>query len=97
MLTQHKKLDSSTVEFCDSVAMRYLNFSEICAELNRQEIPDMQAFYYSQSEKDGYALIVCKDGSILHTNKSVPLELHIQAFKNGLRSSEKTLNKLLNK
>jgi len=79
------------IKNCDLIAKEYLDLDENTLSLNRQSLKEIYSCYYSEPDEDGNALIVCKDGSFLHANKLISLELHIEAFKRGIRSSKKVL------
>lgn len=84
---KEQKIDKIEIKKCDLLAEKLLNLDKSCMNINRHIFPELQSVYYSEPGMDGNALIICKDGSFLHARSVVPLNLHLEAFKNGLRSN----------
>lgn len=48
---------------------------------------ELKCVYFSSPGEDGVSVLACSDGEFLKSDNSVPVPLHVEAFKNGLRSS----------
>jgi hypothetical protein len=79
------------VKRCDELALSYLFIKRDKLDTLRQHLPALSSIYYKETDEDGGALIVCKDGSVLFAGAFVPYDRHITAFEGGLRTNQELL------
>lgn len=83
-------------EFCHVVAGEILDFDQEYAEVNGQILEDVNCVYYEQPGENGNKLIVSlKDNSILWAGNIINIRAHIKAFKKGIRTDRKVLEKVI--
>lgn len=79
-------LSKSEKDRCREVAAKVLQIEKKDLPL---EIPfkELRSIYYSIPGEKGKSVLVCCDGEHLLSHSFIPMKTHIEAFKNGLRSS----------
>lgn len=82
---------------CHRIAEKVLGFEKEYAEFNGQVLEDINCVYYEQPGENGQKLIVSiTDKTILWTLGFIPMSAHLEAFKDGIRTSEKILKQQYN-
>ena len=52
----------------------------------RQRMENPETMYVYEDCRDGRALLIGADGSVLFADSSIPYEEHLQAFRDGIRT-----------
>lgn len=88
---------SNNIDECHNLAKNILNFDKDYAITNGYFLEDINCICYDQPGEEGHRLIVSlKDNSILWAGKTIPIEIQIKAFKDGIRTDKNILKKIIN-
>ena len=69
-----------------AIAMSELSISKDLAQKNIKALPEINAYYFWESNRGGKSIIINRSGEKLIAPSSIPLYQHIQAFVEGKRN-----------
>jgi hypothetical protein len=85
------KFTKDEIKRSDEIAMNHLMITKRTLLKNRKNVERLQSVYYKEASRDGGALLVCTDGSMLFAAGFVSKDSHFLAFENGFRTKPSLL------